>query len=538
VLVDGAPGHDGQILDLPCELRVGSDGPRVFLEADAVDVHGQTVGARVVEPDVHARVEKIAGSERVNRLAVVLTLALIAVSLVAGWLAVVVVRERADRSTALAAKALERSEAARIEALESIDRSKLDFARVFETARRSVYLVAERLTKGSSEIVSPLATAWVVGDGILATNAHVAESFDPAAPSAFFLRSCSDPPVDVRVRSVRLHPGYATFANLVNGADGTPRAFDAAAASFLAMLPACDVAIVEVEPDESGRLGPPLPVAEKGALEALTHGEPLGLIGFPSEGLIRGGTDAERPQPTAQTGAVTAVTDFFLARTAASDAQLVQFSMSAAGGASGSPVLNRAGRVVAILSGGNSVTLGGGIPRLPVGGVNYGQRIDLLLELIDLAPDALASAQARRTAAWRAQVAAIFEKGTEGLFIYLVRDHERQLTHRLGRPTQLVEFVTKEFRLDPTAAEDEFRFQAPADGLFVAIAVAGKPLDVDAAIGVEGAVRGIDNGADYFPSVEITASRGETIILRVWPSARAVAEPTPVRARVYQAVDG
>ncbi len=535
VLVDGAPGHDDQILETPCELQVGIDGPKVVLESDGDAAFAATVGLEVYEPEVHSRVEGLTSSVERNRLATILALALIAVAIVAGWLAVSLVRERADRGTTLARKALERSEAVRLETIENIERSKLDFARVFESARRSVYLVAERIRKGSSEVVMPLATAWVAGDGIVATNAHVAEGFDPTSlGGSLFLRSCADPPVDVRVRSARLHPGYAVFSAIVNGTDGHPRAFDAGAAEFLAMLPACDVALLEVDTEERAKLGPPLAIAPDAVLRTLAHGEPLGFIGFPSEGLIRGGTDADRPQPTAQTGSVTAVTDFFLSRSVPEAAQLVQFSMSAAGGASGSPVLNRAGQVVAVLSGGNSVTLGGGIPRLPVGGVNYGQRADLLRELLDGGDEALSAIHDRRSADWRRQHAAIFAKGADGLFVYLIRDVERRLAQRTGQSLELVEYLTKDESLGGTVREVEFRFPVPTDGVYLAIAVASAPIDVDASIGVEGTVRGLNAEPDYFPTVEMIATRGETAVYRLWTSATDAPAGTPVRIRIYQ----
>jgi hypothetical protein len=140
-----------------------------------------------------------------------------------------------------------------------------------------------------------------------------------------------------------------------------------------------DVALLKVErPDQ---LGPILPRADEEEVVALDSGTPLAYAGYPIGGTAEQGQAQLKPTPTVQYGRITSVTDFFMFGTDPRHAYLVQHSLPTFKGASGSPIINGDGEVVAILSGGHVVETEEGIASNAVMR-NFGQRIDLLATLL------------------------------------------------------------------------------------------------------------------------------------------------------------
>lgn len=264
-------------------------------------------------------------------------------------------------------------------------------------ARESVYLVILRPPKGD-----PVGegTAWAVGKGLLATNSHVAEVFKKLKPGVeMIVRSTTRPPQDLRVYDVTLHPGYGEWQRAV---EARPPG-DAGEPPGIHQLPgACDVALLKVR--EADRLAAPLPLATDPTLRSLKAGDEIGLVGFPMENVVGGGANVAQPEPTTQMGHVTAITDYFLKAGTTGHEHLVQHNLPVTGGASGSPILNAAGEVVAVLYAGNIVVVkmygpeGSSIQRTPAAiGINYGQRADLVRELVDGRAE---REQAARTKQW------------------------------------------------------------------------------------------------------------------------------------------
>lgn len=243
--------------------------------------------------------------------------------------------------------------------------------------RDSVYLVLVRGADGN-EIAA--ATAWVVGDGVLATNAHVGEIFYQIEPGMELLvRSPKSPYLTHQVTSVDIHPGYTAFDAAVAeyepvvmglwGEVDSPR-----------LVPAYDVALMYV--DKPDVLAAPLPLADNDELQELLPGQAVAYVGYPTEQLSV--VDAIRaPNPVTQAGGtLVGITDYFNVRREDQVNHLIQHNLGATGGASGSPIVNAAGEVVAVLSGGNIIITPEGRAPSAVG-INFGQRADLVRELLD-----------------------------------------------------------------------------------------------------------------------------------------------------------
>lgn len=279
--------------------------------------------------------------------------------------------------------------------------SPANLSAIIEKNKESVYMVSIQLPSGS-RMGGGTASVVQLPDGTkaLATNSHVADIIkeiegDPRLAGAKLVVTQPKGPdySTLVVTRVLKHPGYDAFNAWQEKYFYKAQTLSAARMEF---VPGFDVALLYV--DQPEKLGTPLTYASRESMENLKAGEQLILIGYPMEQLK--GTDAARPEPTSQTGIVTSVTTFFLSRENAKHDLLVQHSVPATGGASGSPMFNTKGEVVAFLNAGNIIiyqTPDGGTMRQPSGAlVNYAQRADMLLDLAEgkadsLMPDYLAS---------------------------------------------------------------------------------------------------------------------------------------------------
>lgn len=240
---------------------------------------------------------------------------------------------------------------------------------------KSVYVCA-MMTGGNAK---PFGTAWSLGDGWLATNSHVAIEFETMrTDQQFLVRSCSTPPQDLRVVKVTLHPGYRRWAELVSKYDP----YVPGQGFQRGLPPAFDVAVLEVHPDDVALLAPGLPIANRTELLGLNPGDAVALVGYPMEGQAGFGINMGAPYPQLRAGTVSRTTNFFVGTDKASKRRLVGLSLSSAGGASGSPVFDRLGRVVAINSAGDYLDVGIEGRRVKSGGA-YGQRADILMDLVE-----------------------------------------------------------------------------------------------------------------------------------------------------------
>lgn len=230
-----------------------------------------------------------------------------------------------------------------------------------------VVLVHPKLNNGQPE---PIATAWAIAPHVYATNSHVTTPVKQVLENggSVYLVINRNPDKKMKITQAIIHPRYdKEELNF----EGKPHA-----------APAYDVGLLYTD-DTAPKIFKLAPRAE---LEKLDSGYRVGFLGFPMEGMSGGGVEMRSPVATMQSGIITSVTDFWLSQASFEKRLLVQHNLGAAGGASGSPIFNSNGEVVAILNAGNiigSVSFETGkIARAPSAVmVNFAQRIDLLRDI-------------------------------------------------------------------------------------------------------------------------------------------------------------
>jgi V8-like Glu-specific endopeptidase len=180
-------------------------------------------------------------------------------------------------------------------------------------------------------------TAWAVAPGIFATNSHITEPAKDALKTggAVFIAINKDPSKKYRVRQAISHPSYC--ADMMN------------AQGRQSELGTYDVGLLIIKEQHS----PTFQLAPVEKVRQLDAGKRVAFLGFPAEKLTNRGSDNERPVATMQTGIVTAVTDYWGSQADAGDRLLVQHNLPSTGGASGSPIFDQNGEVVAVLCAGN-----------------------------------------------------------------------------------------------------------------------------------------------------------------------------------------
>ena len=478
VLLDGEQALDGQ--EVPAggailQLGTGRDAPRLRVEPAAVAPglhstapHEGKITGRGLLADLRRRSVLMAGVAAVLALGVLF----------------LVLRQRETEQriefTVASLAELGAESRARLAGLdarvEAADPAVL--ARVAEEARPSVLLVLLRDASGRE---TPIGTAWVAAPGKVATNAHVAEVGLEDPELELLVRSPVAPFQTWPVASVRLHPGYGSFEQLLQ--DYQPFALSLRGSEEKEFVTVCDVAVMDVVEPES--LPPPLAVADASRVSTLRAGSELVLVGYPTENIAGGGVNPAEPTATVQVGRLTAVTNPFLGKPsptgdgAADDGILLHHSIPSAGGASGSPVLDREGRVVGLHSAGNFIFLPG--LRIPSASmINYAQRVDLLAELF-AAEDTLQAVQERRVSAWQAGLQQFHSLNSpEGRLADVLQSLEPATARQIR-----LERLTLDEALEEGLASDDgshgrlLRLRLPPERDYLAIAMAPEDAEPD-----------------------------------------------------------
>ncbi|MBQ9775994.1 MAG: trypsin-like peptidase domain-containing protein [Lentisphaeria bacterium] len=142
-----------------------------------------------------------------------------------------------------------------------------------------------------------------------------------------------------------------------------------------------DVAVLTVD----GRHDNYFKLADKNTLYGLKSGLPIAFLGFPMENLNNDNVNVDNPVASMQSGIVVAVSDFEMKDAGKNGNFLLRHNLPATGGASGSPIFNQKGEVVALLYAINLIgqvkTVNNNVvvTRAPSGvQINFGVRADLL----------------------------------------------------------------------------------------------------------------------------------------------------------------
>ncbi len=456
VEIDGKPAREGQAISGRHKVVLGNKkGPSFELVIEQDDVSDKTAAQQAM-PDI---------AKTAQRNSVIGLIALMLVVVVGGAFAYFYTKSQSAFSTA-----------------------------TLERVRAATMLAANENKKTGA--VSQVGTAWVVGEGVLATNAHVAHPMNQGPDADTKPVVIDQNGTRYEIAEIRIHPGYDAFADEVMEARlATENAVSGAA---LQLIPGYDVALLY-----TADTAPPLPEALEIAASAefadLSVGTKLGSIGFPSEKIAGGAALTISPQSQTRFGNLTNQSTFFFLKGDEKYRQLVTHTVGATGGASGSPIFDEDGTVVAVMSAVNMIATSQG--RAPSGAmINYGMRIDLVADL-------LAEVEATRLPEYRAHWDEQKESFTtvhaiRGSLLEQAWAKDNKIT---GTPERLVDkevVLSAQSMLSGSLGSLHVVDNIPAGVPYLFYAVSEDEYDIDAfVLDSKNQVLGLDENRDPTPSL-------------------------------------
>jgi hypothetical protein len=396
-----------------------------------------------------------------------------------------------------------------------------------DKVRDAAHLVVVRRGEGCL----PLATAWPISASEMVTNAHVAAELatlhDGDQVSVCPPGSGSCYPL---VGKPRLHPSYAAFQARL-GHDGLGSIEVDGTFNPIQLPGAYDVAILEI--DAGSHPPEPLTPASRDELSlSLETGRAIAFAGYP----IRD-TDGEAIACTARVplvhyGSVSATTDFLMSLLAASDdqAQLVHNTIAVTGGASGGPVVNQKGEVVAVVSSGEVICVsaaancldealqGKSVTKVPNAAlVNYAQRVDLV--------DDLRGRARSYEAYWDAEMAKFrnYHDYVLDAFVVEASDHGAHHLTEVLKPVQQAVKAPFDFKEFPLQAQKDktyalLAYGADPSGLKLSVAEAEneRPGDADRADRAARFVFRADHDGEFHIDVTVSTATNSAFELRAY----------------------
>lgn len=281
-----------------------------------------------------------------------------------------------------------------------------EWASVLSPRKGAIYLVVLQ-RPGLEE--RGVGTAWSCAKGKLATNAHVAAAFfDKPENATLVARSNTNPPVDLKITGATLHPGYKTFETLIR----THPPVDLESGKPIVVAMPFDTALMDVAEPDIAKQAAPLELADDAAHAKVVETTELAYIGFPMEASVESGVNLKAPVAHQFLGNLTRKTDIFLAATTEERSTFLQYTLVVQGGASGSPVFNRDGKVVGLISGNDHFFSESG--RIAITGKSFGPRSDAIRALLDNTAEAKTAPYAVE---WRKHFRGIYDKAlAKGLY--------------------------------------------------------------------------------------------------------------------------
>lgn len=286
----------------------------------------------------------------------------------------------------------------------TVQTKSFEWSTVAEEVKPSVCLAMQR-RPGTTGSEMAFGTVWSVGEGVFATNAHVAEVFEDEGTFGvrpeIIIRTPGAEPKDLRVKSILLHPGYRKWEELIKEYNPyIPGMLDFLASNSFTP---CDVALMYIEEADIPNQPPYLTLVEDAT--NVGEGTSLASFGYSQEGVK---LNTQRPTPEGRFGSLVKTADTFLASAGAEEAAFYWYDWTIAGGASGSPVFNKQGEVVSLISAANMVGAINNV-RIPSGGTSVGPHVRYVKELLS---GEYPAAQAARTEAWEADLLRQYVEGT------------------------------------------------------------------------------------------------------------------------------
>jgi V8-like Glu-specific endopeptidase len=493
VEVDGAPARTGETVADGARLRFGgAQGPTVVARVAGAMAGAADLEHTLIQPKFETTGQSI---KRMRRLQAAVAAGLVVVA--AGVAAYFVLSEQRFASM--------NEVVAQVSA--DVQKEMVNHEAI-ETLKNAAYAVIQRDRQGREVLQG---TAWPVAPGILATNAHVANLTKGSGGALIVRKPGSEPggDGDFNVTGATIHDGYSLFSKFDSDTKASSSSY--AALGNDARRTGYDVALLMV--DRGDELQPILPRADEDEVVALDSGMPLAYAGYPIGGTAEQGSAQLKPTPTVQYGRITSVTDFFMFGTDPVHAYLVQHSLPTFKGASGSPIINAQGEVVAILSGGHVVETTEGIASNAVMR-NFAQRIDLLATLLgETSTFDLGDEELR----WSA-VAERFNNHRNSV----IEDVKAHLAGKVGGGA-VVDVETFEGSLTARGVEDngfqkfvDYQVPVEKDGhyAFLVYGSEGAPLSLIVYRG-EGETPVADGGAASFASVDTDATGRSSVRVRV-----------------------
>ena len=499
VLIDGRPAYQDQYIEGTHELQLGDEsGPRMSVES--------SLGAASAMPVTNVyKAKNVSAHEQAQKTKK--TVAWVAGGLGVIALAVGVALWQVNQIEPVNIAAYTEQIKKEVSAELATTVSPETLAGVHD----SVYLVLVQSQDGN-EVAA--ATAWVVGPGVMATNAHVGDIFNQIGPGMkLIVRSPKAPYLTHQVLSVDIHPGYTAFDAAVAEYEPVVIGLHGEMAQP-SLVPAYDVSLMYV--DNAETLAPPLKLASEQELKDLLPGVAVAYIGYPTEQLSNVDT-IRAPNPVVQSGGtLVGITDYFNVHREDSINHLVQHNLGATGGASGSPIFNAKGEVVAVLSGGNIIITPEGRAPSAVG-INFAQRADLVQELLDgVAAEKIVAYQQ----VWKEGLE-LFDNFRSALPRVMLSDL-KNWANSDADPQTLADKVDKVGPLKEDwgvkATIYEYEVQPGAYGFY---AISQEEQDINLAVISEGQVQAINDDPDWHPVVGVSFEKS-----------------TPIQVVVYSQVEG
>jgi hypothetical protein len=514
VAMDGKPVDEAQAVRSGARIELGRRGGPSFI----IDLVGEQAASKLPVTETQETVEGAhsAAAQAGRSAALARTIGIVGIVLAivaagaAGGFYYLGQSEGARLADAVAALTAEQKRAAE----QTISKEAKD--RLMQAA----YLV---LTQGPGGSFSPRGTASPIGPDLLATNAHIGAIFFRLKPGEkMYVRAPGHGGAVHEVIEARNHPGDDAFREFERKdpifVAGTSECATCEP-NVLSSSPTYDVATLRIAPGAT--LSPVLEIASRADLLKMAPGFPLAAAGYPMEQIKGAEVQALAPTPTLSVGIVTSMTDVFFVPTEPQRQTLIHHNLPSTSGSSGSPMIGPGGKLVGFANAGNvyvvpkQVVATGRIPSAAL--INYGQRADLILDMLDHSDEAKVEADK----AYWAKMTEAFKRGIDVIVPILV-------AQRKPKPEMKAELVSRENYTmgdadkitlknekgnDVPIRRQRISLNVTAGRQYLFLGYAENVEELHLYVYVDGKIVDKDSSHHWFPYISYTAQESKTVVI-------------------------